>query len=318
MLFDVTTHPCMQSFLDGPYSIGPNSRLGKDFRAKGQYADINENLGRELLELHTLSPAAGYSQADIVAVAKVLTGHGYTFQLPQRFPNEERWKVFFAERHEPGEKLALGQTYPSGKEALRDLTDFLAAQDATVLHLSRKLAKHFIADEPTDDDVAAIVSAWKENSGNLPAIHRAVIERAVKREEARKFQLPEIWLYQMLRISGAHLFNGWEQTLIEDFMYDSFPRSPDVLLEELGHSYWVKRQPNGYSEDRADWISPEHIDRRLRFAQLAMIAGKPPLSAEDLLNRMGVSSETRKLVTRSVSQVNKFVLLFVSPELMEA
>ena len=320
LLYDVTTHPAMQNFLDGPYSIGPKSRLGRELRAQGKYADINENLGRELLELHTLSPAAGYTQADIIGVAKILTGRAYTIQLPQKFPSKERWKVFFSERHEPGPKQFMGIEYPEGKDALRQLTDFLAGHNATILFISRKLAKHFVADEPTEDDVQFIANAWREADGHLPAIHRAVIERAVAREPARKFQMPEVWLYQMLRSSGANLFNGWEQTSYknDEWMLDGVPRSPRVLLDELGQSYWVVRQPNGYSEDRNDWISPEYLDRRLRYAQHAFTAGMPVMAVDELMDRMQVEDKTRILVERGKSAVDKFVLLFCSPEMMEA
>ncbi|MEO6014230.1 MAG: DUF1800 family protein [Devosia sp.] len=320
MLYDVTTHPAMQVFLDGPYSIGPKSRLGKQLRAQGQQADINENLGRELLELHSLSPAGGYTQDDIINVARILTGHGYTIELPDKFPDKERWKVFFPDRHEPGPKSVMGIDYEQGREALRQLTDFLAAHESTILHISRKLALHFIADEPTDNDVAFIANAWRTSGGKLPAIHRAVIERAAARIEARKFQMPEVWLYQMLRCSGSNLFNGWEQTGsdVEETLYDSYLRSPSALLEELGQSYWVVRQPNGYSDRRSDWVSPEYLDRRLRFAQLAFTAGKPPVDVASLIGRMDVSARTRALVQSVKTPVDQFVLLFCSSELTEA
>ena len=320
MLYDVTCHPAMQVFLDGPYSIGPKSRLGKQLRASGQQADINENLGRELLELHSLSPAGGYTQDDIVNTARILTGHGYTIEVEEKFPSKERWKVFFADRHEPGEKTVMGISYPQGPDALRPLTDFLAGHESTVLHISRKLAKHFVADLPTTDDVDFIATAWRQSSGNLPTIHKAVIERAVARAEARKFQMPEVWLYQMLRSSGANLFNGWEQTGsdVEEKLYDSYLRSPSALLAELGQSYWVVRQPNGYSDDRGDWVSPEYLDRRLRFAQLAFAAGKPSLDVATLVDRLQVSDRTRALVAKGASDLDKFTLLFCSPEMMEA
>ncbi len=84
MLFAVESHPAMLSYLDAQYSIGPNSKLGKEFHAQGKYADINENLAREMMELHSITPRAGYSQADITEAARVLTGWGYTMEIRDR------------------------------------------------------------------------------------------------------------------------------------------------------------------------------------------------------------------------------------------
>jgi uncharacterized protein (DUF1800 family) len=320
LLYDVTTHPAMQNYLDNSESMGPNSRLGKQFKRQGKYGDINENLARELLELHTLSPAGGYVQDDIVNVAKILTGHGYNIAVRDDFKGKERWKTFFPDWHEPGSKTALGGSYPEGPEALRQLTDYLAQHPSTIRFLCGKLARHFIADEPTSDDTDYLIKAWAEGSGNLQLLHKAVIVRAVARREARKFQMPEVWLYQMLRLSGANLFAGWDQTqsATEPLFPDSYNRAPADLLAELGQSYWVTRQPNGYSDIRADWISPEHLDRRLRFSQLAFTAGVPALGAEKLVERLGVDSATQTLVSGGKTDVEKFVLLFCSPELMEA
>jgi uncharacterized protein (DUF1800 family) len=228
--------------------------------------------------------------------------------------------VFFKERHEPGDKTIMGVTYPEGFDALKQVSDYLARHEATILHISGKLAKHFIEEEPSEAAITFIADAWRNSDGDMQAIHKAVIEAAVARPEARKFQHPEIWLYQMLRSSGANLFYGWDQVSfgIDEFMFDFVPRSPRVLLQELGESYWIRRQPNGYSDEREDWISPEHMDRRIRFAQHAFKSGQPALGAEALLERFSLGERTRALVAQGRDDLEKFVLLFASPDMVEA
>lgn len=318
MLYGVTIHPSMQNYLDNCHSVGPNSQDGKGLRADGIFADINENLARELLELHTVSPSAGYTQDDIIAAANILTGWGYIIDHPDtRFPSEERWEVFNRRRHEPGEKTVMGQTYANGAEALRQLTDFLAVHDHTAQFLSLKLARYFLSDTPDAADVDAIATVWRESAGNLPAVHRRVIEIAAARPDYRKFQQPEIWLYQALRVSGGDLFNGFEQVGATGPSMDAYRRDGDIL-RELGQTYWIERQPNGYSDLMADWISPEHMDRRLRFSRLIQQAAHPRLSADEIAARLGLGETTLALIAKGKDEGEKFMLLFCSPELTEA
>ncbi|MEJ0011043.1 MAG: DUF1800 family protein [Bauldia sp.] len=316
LLYDVETHPAMLSYLDAQYSIGPNSKLGREFHAKGTYADINENLAREMMELHSLSPKAGYAQADVREAAKVLTGWGYTMEIPDRdFPPGDRWHQMFRKAwHEPGKKTVLGQVFPEGKEGLHQLTDFLATRDEGREFISFKLAHHFIREEPTADDVAFISNAWRDSKGSMIAINKAVLQRATE-PDARKFQQPECWLYQMLRISGASLFVGYEELEV----FGPAERHPEKILDELGQNNWSIRQPNGFSDARSDWISPEHMERRVRLAQLTQRSGSPKLQANDIADRYQVLPETRALMEKSpMSDYGKFMLLFCSPEFTEA
>lgn len=318
MLYGVTIHPSMQNYLDNCHSFGPNSPDAKRLAADGFFFDINENLARELLELHTVSPSAGYTQDDIVAAAKILSGWGYIIDHPDnRFDSSERWEVFKKGRHEPGEKTVMGVTYAAGPEALRQLTDFLAAHDHTANFLSLKLARYFLSDEPDAADVEAIANVWRETRGDLPSIHQKVIEIAATRPDYRKFQQPEIWLYQALRMSGSDLFHGYEQISALGPGIDRFRRDGD-LLRELGQTYWIDRQPNGYSDQMADWISPEHMDRRLRFSRLIKLAAHPRLDADAIANRYALSDATRGLLGQREDNDEKFILLFCSPELTEA
>lgn len=123
------------------------------------------------------------------------------------------------------------------------------------------------------------------------------------------------WLFQILRVSGANLIGGYADLGKE--LVDGVTRAPDVLTAELGNSFWSIRQPNGYSERKADWISTEHLDRRMRIAEMIARHASPKFTAEEIIDRQGFSDLTRALVARGTTDEQRFVLLACSPEMME-
>ena len=131
---------------------------------------------------------------------------------------------------------------PAGKVGLRHLTDFLASHENTIMFISFKLAEHFVSDNPSKSDIDYIANAWRQSNVNLDQIHSAVIERAIS-SKAPKFQWPMTWLFQVVRLSDASFFKGWDQ--IEK--YDQGLMEVRKIFEELGQSFWHTRQPNGYS-----------------------------------------------------------------------
>lgn len=195
LLRDATTHPAMLIYLDQVKSAGPNSRRGEDGE-KG----LNENLGRELLELHTVGVGSGYTQDDVRAVALALTGlnvdrdHGRT---------EFRPKIA-----EPGpiEVPFLGKSYGGRRRTIEDvhaLLDDLATQPATAQHVCRKLAVHFIADEPPLPLVKAMVEAWAASHGNLMDVYAAMLHHPAAWEDpARKARQPFDYVVTGLRAAG--------------------------------------------------------------------------------------------------------------------
>ncbi|MBB3977788.1 uncharacterized protein (DUF1800 family) [Rhizobium azooxidifex] len=159
-------HSAMLAYLDQPKSVGPNSPVGRK-RGRG----LNENLARELIELHTLGADGGYTQDDVRAAAYVLTGldhDGGAF--------ETVYRVAWAE---PGIHRVLGRDYGGPKRSLADVEALLAdlaAQEATRRHICRKLVVHFIADEPPPEIVDAMVAAWSRTDGELIEVYRAMLE----------------------------------------------------------------------------------------------------------------------------------------------
>ena len=317
LLYGMTTHPGMLTYLDNIGSSGEKSNHTKWSRKDGNQAGLNDNLGRELLELHTVSVDAGYSEKDVRGAAQVLAGWGLWFdqdlaEMREDAGTTDHWNAFKKDYAEPGSKKVLGKTIYGGRKGLRQLTDFLASHDATIKHISAKLARHFVSDNPTQNQIEGIEDAWRQSNGDLPKIHSKVLKSAAEAQEP-KFVWPMTWLFQVVRLSGADYFRGWEDI----YNYDQDLMETKEVFEELGQSYWSSRQPNGYSSDKAEWLSGEMLERRLRFADAIYTHGMPRIDAREIMNRIGASRKTRALVISvGSSERSQFIALMCSPELM--
>jgi uncharacterized protein (DUF1800 family) len=252
----------MLRYLDNALSTGPNSEIGK---RNGE--TINENLARELLELHTISATAGYTQEDVAQVAYALSGWGTNSGASgehKAYRKMPKGTAFLVQRHEPGKRTIMGKQYPEtgkgaqkGANQIRELLDDLAADARTAEYISYKLVRHFVADIPPDDSVARVRAAWLDSGGNLLAVHGAVIDEVIaKGHDNRKFTTPENWLFQAHRLTGARVPNTkpWGGTYWIDLLY-----------KELGQSFSDCPQPNGWSDLEADWVSKELLVRRARY-----------------------------------------------------
>jgi len=315
MLYKVTTHPAMLTYLDNIYSVGENSERAIQCRKNNKCkVGLNDNLGRELLELHTVSPAANYTESDIRATAQVLAGWGTIVDKPQleKFGLFNHWDAFVVNRAEPGTKIVLEKVIYAGKDGLRNLTEHLASHEHTQRHLVRKLCQHFVSDDIQSADVEYIIKVWGQSNGDLRKIHQAVIERAIA-SKAPKFQWPATWLFQVLRISDSTYFLGWD-----DIHKDLNDRrmSAKKVFQELGQPFWAKRQPNGYSSSKSYWISGEFLERRLRFSEAIYNTAYPQFTPKEMMDRIGVNSATRNLVEGLSGRKRKFIALMCSPELM--
>lgn len=318
LLYGMITHPAMLRYLDNVDSASERSNFVKGKRKEGKQAGLNDNLGRELLELHTVSVSAGYTERDIKDAANVLAGWGSQLMQDQRTMlketgNTDHWNSFKKDWHEPGNKTVLGKKISSGRRGLRQLTDFLASHESTINHISTKLAQHFVSDEPKSEQIQAIENVWRSSGGDLPKIHLKVLELASESMEP-KFVWPMTWLFQVVRLSGATYFKGWND------IYNDDDRLMDTarVLEELGQSFWSRRQPDGYSSDKAEWLSSEMFERRVRFADAIYQQGDPQLKqASMIMERIGASKETQALVASvGSSGRDQFIALMCSPELM--
>ena len=164
LLLAVTRHPAMLMYLDNASSAGPNSPVGKN-----QRRGLNENLARECLELHTVGPAAGYTQADVTEFARILTG--WSVDLQRLFPGY----LFRDGTHEPGNKTLMGRRFGPGEVNGIAALDWLARHPATYQHLATKLVRHFVSDDAPPDAVAAIAGVLRDTEGDLAAASIALV-----------------------------------------------------------------------------------------------------------------------------------------------
>ena len=258
LLYDATRHPAMQSFLDNSDSTGPNSRRARDIKKnqEKEIAAINENLARELLELFTLTPAAGYTQDDVNGTAYVLTGWG------QLWDDDVKDGYFNDYRHEPGAHKVLGKKYrgkPKGK--LKALCNDLAKHPMTARHIANKLCLHFISDTPSEEAIQLIENAYNQSSGDLIKTHHAVVDAVIKYgDTSTKFLQPELWFFNVHKAVGGGLplkFLGQSDNWGND--------QTNNILYEMGHLNSRTPQPNGWSDLAVDWLTPEMMDRRVRY-----------------------------------------------------
>lgn len=297
MLLAVERHPAMLIYLDNQQSIGPNSKAGQQRRGRG----LNENLAREILELHTLGVDGGYMQADVTNLARIITGWTVAYD-PNRLGSQGSF-VFNVNQHEPGDHPLLGVTFreggaAQGKQALLDL----ARHPATARHLARKLARHFVADEPDPKLVGRLERTFRETDGDLAAVSLALLDAPEAwSPETRKIRTPYEFVVAALRATGRKV------------------EAPPLLnaLNGLGQPLWNPPGPNGFADTLAVWASPEGVKTRLDVAaSLARQAPSGPHPVELLDAVLGrlASAETRQAVQRAESRVQGVALLLMSPE----
>lgn len=310
MLYAVETHPAMLTYLDNIYNIGEKSRRNRKCNCVG----LNDNLARETMELHSVSPQRGYEEEDIRNAAKVFAGWGAPFDEKFPEPVSNYWNAFLQSRAEPGEKIVLGKTLMDGPDALRELTNHLASDPMTADVLSRKLTLHFLGESATEAEINLVRAAWEGSGGDLPSIHKAVALAALN-SEGKKFLWPMTWLFQLIRISGSHLFAGFEEYGTKYF--DQATRHPERVMGELGMDFWSIRQPNGFSDRKVDWISSEHFERRIRFAQMLYRSGQPTRSVDDIVDIISPGERTKAAIANTTSDKDRFIILACSKEFLE-
>ena len=264
-----TTSWAMIRNLDNSESIGPNSENGKRRKERGKPATVNENHARELMELHTISPAGGYTQEDVIALSYVMAG----WETRHTKKRQECNPVRFNQRnHQPGTHTVLGKAYKQrgldSSNKLMDAIEDLCAHPQCRQFIATKLCRHFICDDPTEAMTAPIVAAWEQTDGHLPAVHKALLQVAWGHTGVeKKFHNPEVWLLQMIKMGGI----SWPPTpKTMTYSFKNKPRhnqtQPEKTMREIGLSPYRPQQPNGYSDMSSDWLSPELLIRRLAFA----------------------------------------------------
>ncbi len=329
LVYDVTTSWAMIHHLDNSESAGPKSETARQKwrREKKEPATINENHARELLELHTVSPKAGYSQEDIIQLAYIMTGWQRKFSKTSL----ETGNVWFnTEYHQPGKKNVLGKEYKRGRKALAVVIKDLVNHPSCREFVAERLCRYLITDEPTKDMKQPIIDAFKKSDGYLPEIHKAAIEVAFKfNNNHRKFQMPENWFIQVAKIGDLEWPPSSET--MDSYLLGIQPtrkqRSPERLLRDMGHHPYRAKQPNGWSDHSEDWMSPELLIRRLVFAQRSFSFTKLENNNQEFYEKVitknfddpdKILKYTKKQVSKMRRKYEMNILLFNHPEFLKA
>ncbi len=321
LLLGVETHPAMLRYLDNEASIGPDSRIGERLAQRFGGNDpqpkrklgLNENLAREILELHTLGVNGGYTQADVTELARAITGWSVHGPRDDRLggayagntPDGITGFLYRDYAHEPGARTILGKNYADGgmDQGRRVLAD-LAAHPATAKHLSFKLARHFVADQPPPKLLQRMALAYLESGGDLSKLYLTMLQSdEAWGPGARKFRTPDDFLIASLRALGIQ-------------------EVPDVrkvagLLARLGRPDFMPRSPAGFADTADAWIGPDAVWKRIQAAEeLAARAPRSLVPAQVARDALGprLDASTAQAIARAESPQQALGLLLASPQ----
>lgn len=294
LLGAVVKHPAMLFYLDNARSVGPNSKFGLKAGV-----GLNENLGRELMELHTLGVGGGYTQADVRTLAMILTGW-----TPGRAKDPPGTVFAFRPTgHEPGPKTFLGKTYPeAGQEEGEAALDALAAHPATARHIATQLARHFIADDPPKTAVDRLAKTYLDTGGDLAAVSEALIDTPEAwQPERRKFKSPLDLVASVVR----------------GFDLGEVGPAAVVWTRRLGQQILNAPSPQGWPDRESDWLAPELVMERMEWTYQViprLAADQSPLPFAEALVGPTLSEQTKAVLRGAPSQREGIALALLSPE----
>lgn len=316
LLYAATFHPAMLTYLDASRSIGPSTQP-----AKRRGAGLNENLAREILELHTLGVGSGYTQADIIEFAEALTG--WTIATPQiarlagagqgRQGRQARAAglsdrigrtIFLEPLHEPGARSVMGKAYAGeGEGQASAVLDDLAAHPATARRIATKLVRHFVADDPPPAAVARIETAFIATKGDLASVAAALVDLDdAWLPKPSKFKTPDELLVSVARSAGQDAAFGREQR---------------VAYQSLAQQPYSAPSPAGWADTAEAWSGADALIKRLEWTNAVsrrMARGPSPLDFLDTALGPLAGERTRQAVMRAESAEQGFTLALMSPD----
>ncbi|MGC2163313.1 MAG: DUF1800 domain-containing protein [Silvibacterium sp.] len=246
LLLAAAQHPAMLWYLDNWSSIGPDSQAAEHARKK---LGLNENYGREVMELHTVGVDSGYTQADVISLAKIMTG--WTIDQPQQGGDF----VFDQRKHEPGTIHWFGHNvsddgFTEGQRAL----EWLAAQPQTAHHVCYELAQRFIADDPPPALVERMTKTWMATDGSIPDILRTMVHSP--EFDSQKYYRAKV------KTPLEFVASAFRAT-------DTNPTNPSALVNEIAHMgepLYQMQPPTGYSTTADHWMNSGALVDRLNFS----------------------------------------------------
>jgi len=314
LLKHAVTHAAMLRYLDNHLSAGPHSRIVARLARRGdaerppRISGLNENLAREVLELHTLGvsggggpygPWGGYTQADVTSFAAVLTG----WRVPA-LPRGDEAALFDAAWHEPGTKGVLGKRYGEGEQALDAVLHDLAHHPSTARFIATKLARHFVADDPPPALVERLARSFTRSGGDLPELYRELVQAPEAwAPPPGKLKTPEEFVISTVRVLGL----GPEL----------FMRTRDGGIGALGQRLQAAPSPAGWPDRAEEWLAPDAVWKRVEWAtRVAERIGRSvdarSLARESLGPLLGENSARQ--IERAADGPQALALLLMTPE----
>jgi uncharacterized protein (DUF1800 family) len=308
LLLAVERHPAMLLYLDNHLSVGPGSRLARMAarRQSERKVGINENLAREILELHTLGVNGGYTQQDVTTFAQVLTGWSIGGNFGRLKDGEPGTFTFRQAMHEPGPKTVLGKRYAEdgeseGRAVLRDV----AAKPATAHFIATKLARHFIGDEPPPTAVEKLSKAFIRTHGDLSAVYRVLVELDESwAQPLAKYKTPTDYIVSTYRALDLPV---------------DMTRRGLASFEVLGQRTYSPGSPAGWPDRSADWDGASALMKRIEWADAVGQRVGAHQNASDLAPQLlgaTLGDDTRKAISRAASGAQALTLLLTAPEFL--
>jgi uncharacterized protein (DUF1800 family) len=305
MLLSVARHPVMLTYLDNTNSLGPTSVLGRQ-RNRG----LNENLAREMLELHSVGVDGGYTQADVIALARMLTG--WSVNLPTNTAARPDLQTpagsfyYNARAHEPGTQQFLGKSYVDNgqQQAVSAIRD-LANHPSTAVFIARKLVRHFIADQPPESAVIRLAKVFRDSRGDLASLHKALID------------LDEAWDPRLQKLKTAEDFVvSTVRALTGIALTDEILGMLNDTLGSFNQTPFMAPSPAGWPEQAEHWGGPDALIKRVEFINMVTSAVGPDFDARDIVNLILPANPTlQTAVRRAESKTQALTLLLASPQL---
>jgi uncharacterized protein (DUF1800 family) len=325
LLLAAERHPAMNLYLDNTASMGEASTAARFARNRGRELGLNENLAREILELHTLGVDGGYDQHDVTEFAKVITGWsiggaigpgagalGRVANGGGTSPNNPRAAAFaggdpgeFYFRplmHEPGEKTVLGKRFKErGVEEGEEVLAMLAKHPATARHLATKLARHFVADDPPAALVERLAAAYSKNDGELAPVYRALIAADESwRQPLAKYKTPQDFVISTFRALD-HAPDNLQQIT--------------AILGELGQRPFTPGSPAGWPDVAANWDGSDALLKRIEWGAAVSKRAGGRVNAVDLTAAvLGPVNEATLAGIRGGGAAQGLALLIAAPE----
>ena len=294
LLGSVIKHPAMLLYLNNERSFGPNSRLGK--RGKG----LNENLAREILELHTLGVKGPYDQNDVIELAKGISGWSITNPAKEKATGF----TFRSRGHEPGKRTLLSKEYSdTGIQQGEAMLVDLARHPSTAQFMCFKLVRHFVSDNPDPKLVSALEKTWLATNGNIKAVMSTLINNDLAwQSELTKFKTPREFVVSVYRALGVRNIK---------------PKSVLFILTTLGQAPFKAGSPAGYADVQESWNGANALMAKIEWVNL--LVQKKRYNAEDIMTRtlqLAPTDKTYKHVLRAESRQVALTLLLLSPEFL--